>query len=45
MITKHIIKIYYKYPQSLLFATCEHKYWLITWIKALWCTKFSWNFF
>lgn len=45
MIKQHIIKIYYKHPQSLLFDVCQHKYWLIAWIKALWRTKFGWNFF
>lgn len=41
----HIIQVYYKYPNTLLFGTYQHKCFLIALIKALWATRVGWRFF
>ena len=42
---QYAVEVYYKHPQNLRFSVFKHRYKLIAWIKALWATKFGWNFF
>ena len=42
---QYIVEVYYRHPQNLCFNIFIHRYKLIALIKALWATKFGWNFF
>ena len=42
---QYVVEVYYKHPQNPRFSVFKHRYKLIAWIKALWATKFGWDFF